>query len=223
MDEPPLDLDTIAPECERQWAARTRGDLDYRITVPKWAFLQYLVARHGILLHGSGTSGIDRLEPVSRSWGGSRITGQPGLFAVDHALMAMYFGIIDRTQDVPYMSNGLKIRTRPDGQRERRVHLGVEFVGLAARPFRDATVYILPRETFSKMGEFTSLVPVEPLARLNVSPDDFPLLERLWGSDVGPLASQFGAMFPFLRDVGTWPTKRSQFSSSSSVHASASE
>ena len=147
MDDPPY-LDTIAPECERQWAARTRGDLDYRITVPKWAFLQYLVARHDILLHGSGTSGIHRLEPVSRSWGGSRITGQPGLFAVDHALMAMYSAssIGHRT---PYMSNGLKIRTRPNGRRERRVHLGVEFVGLAARPFRDATGS-LPRETFSR-------------------------------------------------------------------------
>lgn len=210
MTLPDLDLDAIAPSCEEQWARTSAGDSDYRIRVPKWVFLQYLVQRHGLLLHGSGTDGIDELRPVSRSWGGGRTSGQPGIFAVDHAPMAMYFGLVDRTK-LRNLSNGLFRMRRPDGAYERCFVLGAEFAGLPLRPFRSATVYVLPPDTFSMMGELTSLVPVRPLGRLPIEPEEFPLLEHLWGSDVGPLSGQFGyRRFPFLYDVGCWPAKRSE-------------
>ncbi|MGH3491453.1 MAG: hypothetical protein ACRDP8_26480 [Actinopolymorphaceae bacterium] len=211
--QPEVDLDAIAADCEHQWAHADGGDLDYRIAVPKWQFLHYLVERYAVLLHGSATSGLDVLNPRSRSWGGGRTSGQPGVFAVDHALMAMYFGVVDRTK-VPFMSNGVWWGRNPDGTRRRCFSLAVEFAGLAARPFVDATVYVLPSETFTMMGELTSLVPVKPLARLAISPADYPLLEEVWGSDIGPLASQFGDRFAFLRDVGTFPAKRSALSGS---------
>jgi hypothetical protein len=209
LTQPAVDLDRIAAVCEWQWARRgSGGDLDYRIDVPRWEFLHYLVERHGVVLHGSVTPDIDVLTPRSRSWGGGRTSGQPGIFAVDHALMAMYFGIIDRSK-VSNMSNGIWADKSPDGTAVRCFRLGVEFAGLADRPFREATVYILPAPTFTMMGELTSLVPVRPYARLAISPSDYPLLEHVWGSDVGPLSTQFGERFAFLRDVGEWPSKRS--------------
>ncbi len=208
LTQPAVDLDRIAADCERQWA-QAPGDLDYRIDVPKWEFLHYLVQRHGVLLHGSATPDIDTLTPRSRSWGGGRTAGQPGIFAVDHALMAMYFGILDR-RTIPNLSNEIWTgKRRSDGTAVRCFTLGVEFASLAARPFVDATIYILPARTFSMMGELTSLTPVQPLARLAISPADYPLLEHVWGGDIGPLSTQFGQRFPFLRDVGWWPVKRS--------------
>ncbi|WP_152365721.1 hypothetical protein [Microlunatus speluncae] len=206
MRLPEVDLDAIADLCDRQWATANGGDLTYSIAVPKWQFLHYLVERRGLLLHGSQTPGIDLLEPRSRSWGGGRVAGQPGVFAVDHALFAIYFGIIDKSR-VPNMSNEISWQRRPDGQRERCFILSINGIALADRPFCNSTIYVLPPDTFKKSGELTSVVPVRPLARLAISPSDFPLLDRLWGSDLGPLSFQFGDRFPFLRDVGSWPTK----------------
>jgi len=205
-----VDLDGVAGECESLWAraAGGGGALDYPMSVPKWALLQYLVKRRGMLLHGSRTAGINVLHPVSHSWGGGRTSDQPGVFAVDHALMAMYFGIVDRTK-VPSLSNGLSELTRPDGTLVHGFQLGADCIALSGRPFIDATVYIVPPDTFSMMGELTSLVPVRPLASLSIEPRDFPLTEYLWGSDLGPLSTQFTDEHPALQDVGLWATKRS--------------
>jgi hypothetical protein len=211
MLQPELDLDGIAAACETRWARAAGGAFAPPRAVPAWAFLQYLVDRRGVLLHGSRTAGLAVLRPVSRSGGGTQISDQPGVFAVDHALMAMYFGVVDRSR-VPSLSNSLFELTRPDGtpvRGGRGFRLGTDFVALAGRPFVDATVYVLPPDTFSQMGEWTSLVPVRPLASVAVAPGDFPLLEGLWGTDLGPLASQFTDEHPGLQDVGFWATKRS--------------
>lgn len=88
-------------------------------------------------------------------------------------------------------------------------------MALSARPFIDATVYIVAPDTFTLMGELTSLVPVRPMARLAVTPSDFPLLEFLWGTGFGSLNVQFSDDFPYLQDIGTWATKRSALSARS--------
>ena len=62
------------------------------------------------------------------------------------------------------------------------------------------------------MGESTSLVPVRPLASLAITPEDFPLLEYLWRTDLGPLASQYSGEHPALQEVAFWATKRSPLS-----------
>jgi hypothetical protein len=209
---PDVDLGAISKDCEQQWATGDK-DVGYRIAVPKWAFLQYLVQRHGVILHGSKQPGLELLRPMSRSWGGGRAAGQPGVFGVDHALMAIYFAILNRWSEGGfYNPNAIWSAKRPDGQVVRCFRLGAEFTALSARPFVEGTVYILPPDSFHKLGELTSLKPVRPLARLSVSPRDFPLLEHLWGADIGALSAQFGTSFPFLRDVGEWPSKRSSFS-----------
>ena len=215
LTDPDIDLDTIAADCEQLWRRADGGDLDYQIPVPKWQFLQYLVERHGVMLHGSRVPNLDELLPISRSGGGGRTADQPGVFAVDHALMAIYFGMIDRTR-VPSLSNAIYSLAAPDGRSRRYFRLGTEFIGLAERPFIDATVYVLPRDPFTMYGEWTSLVPVKPLARLGVSPEEFPLLEYLWGSDLAGLHAQFSADLPFLRDVGFWASKRSDRSAAES-------
>jgi hypothetical protein len=217
LSDPPADYDAIAAECELLWARADGGELKYSIPVPKWQFLQYLVDRYGVQLHGSRTAGIDVLKPVSRSGGGNRTSDQPGVFAVDHAIMAMYFGIIDRSR-VPNLSNAIFTYTHSDGTTRRYYNLATEWLSLSARPFIDATVYVLPADTFTFMGEWTSLVPVKPLARLSVTPEDFPLLEYLFGSDLGPLANEFGEQNPYLRHVGIWATTRSDRSAHTIDH-----
>ena len=94
MYEPDIDLDTYADRCERVWST---GGTHLDATLPKWIFLKYLAERHGLMLHGSRVADIDILRPLNKSGGSSRTADQPGVFAVDHASMAMYFGIIDRS------------------------------------------------------------------------------------------------------------------------------
>lgn len=200
LTDPEVDLMVISDQCEQQLATRN-VELDYRIPVPKWAFLHYLVHRHHVVLHGSKQPGIELFRPMSRSWGGGRTAGQPGVFGVDHALMAMYFAILNRWNEEGFYSpHGLWRGRRTDGKAVRCFQLGAELVALSARPFIEGTVYVLPPETFKKMGELTSLVPVLPLARLSVSPADFPLLEHLWGADLGPLSRRSETAF---RSCGT--------------------
>jgi hypothetical protein len=66
---------------------------------------------------------------------------------------------------------------------------------LAQRPFRQGTIYILPREKFVQQpaesyrgqrvetAQWASLEPVRPLAKLAAGPEDFPLLDVLRGHD----------------------------------------
>ena len=211
--EPDVDLDAFADRCERAWST---GSTHLDSTVSKWIFLKYLVDRHGLMLHGSRVADIDILKPVSKSGGGNRTADQPGVFAVDHTSMAMYFGIVDRTR-TSSLQNGLYETPGPDGITRRYFHLATTMVGLSQRPFIDATVYVLPRETFSFMGEWTSLVPVTPLASVAVTPSDFPFLESLWGSDLGPLSTQFDPKSEHLYDLGFWASKRSELSAH--IHA----
>ncbi len=210
MTAPPIDHDSISEQCEAVWSQAGGGQLRLPTGVAKWELLDYLVARHDVLLHGSRTGGLTELRPTNQSATGARTASQPGVFAVDGALMAMYFGIIDRAH-LSYLSNAISF-TEEGGRRTPRYRLGGEFIGLAHRPFTSATVYVLPPDTFAMDGEWTSLVPVRPLACLDVEPSDFPLLEHLWGSDVTGLEQQFSDDYPYLRDVGFWATKRSAYS-----------
>ncbi|NKB70849.1 MAG: hypothetical protein GKR89_27580 [Candidatus Latescibacteria bacterium] len=207
LHEPDIDLDLFSERCEKAWAT---GGRELDDTLPKWIFLKYLVERHGFILHGTRTSGIDTLQPLNKSGGGNRTSDQPGIFAVDHASMAMYFGVVDRTSpQIRSLSNSLD-DGRDTAQVSRRYcRLGVTMAGLSQRPFVAATVYVLPRQTFSLMGEWTSLTPVKPVAEIPVSPTDFPFLDFLWGSDLGPLSTQFGARSQHLYDVSLWASKRS--------------
>ncbi len=75
------------------------------------------------------------------------------------------------------------------------------------------TVYLLPRSTFTlqlpipvganevHIAQLASLVPVQPLAKLTVTPEDFPFLMQIRGHDDQRLqeyatALQTGAPWP---------------------------
>jgi hypothetical protein len=84
---------------------------------------------------------------------------------------------------------------------------------LCQKPWRKGTVYLLPGETFVnqpslrfgtyevRVPQLASLVPVKPIARLKVAPEDFPFLKDIRGLDDARLeaygqAMQAGAPWP---------------------------
>jgi hypothetical protein len=77
---------------------------------------------------------------------------------------------------------------------------------LPQKPWREGTVYILPADSFItqppmylenveiRTAQLASLTPVEPLARLVVTPEDFPFLAQIRGHDDARLADYAKAM-----------------------------
>ncbi|MBX3010241.1 MAG: hypothetical protein KF832_01995 [Caldilineaceae bacterium] len=89
----------------------------------------------------------------------------------------------------------------------------VSATALPTQPWRRGTVYLLPHHTFTAqpavavgstqvyIAQLVSLVPVQPLAKLTVTPADFPFLSQVRGHDDQRLheyatAMQTGAPWP---------------------------
>jgi hypothetical protein len=85
-------------------------------------------------------------------------------------------------------------------------------------------MYLLPGQGFEpdpemlgvKVGPYTMQVThwihrgeVTPIARLDVEPQDFPFLERIWGCDLAEFSRRMDAAslagFPFLKDPQVYP------------------
>jgi hypothetical protein len=96
---------------------------------------------------------------------------------------------------------------------EPRYVFSISQSSLPQRPWRTGTVYLLPGDTFLqqpslrfgpyevRVPQLASLVPVIPLAQLEVAPEDFPFLKDIRGLDDARLpeygqAMQSGAPWP---------------------------
>ena len=153
-------------------AVLAAGPIDYRLPYPKHEFLSYAVHRRGLLAHGSNRGDIEEFEPRPANEGGAL---QVGVHAASDGIWPIFFATAARGQGMLVLSNGcIHVGS---GDRLRRYY----YFGMSRDPddpasWTHGSVYLLQRETFRRhLGEeWISQVPVRPLARLPVSPDDFP-------------------------------------------------
>jgi hypothetical protein len=169
--EPPLRLD---PEKEARFAEqwrRLRAGGAYDLGDPKHEFLRWLVAHEDVLLHGSNRVAGERLEPRDQLDAIDRPVR--GVFASPDGIWPLFFAIADRSR-TRLLFNGC----------ERRNGRGVYFfaVGTDEDPWTRGTVFVLPRAGFRRTHgfEWLSEEPVEPLARIDVEPADFPFVDRVF-------------------------------------------
>lgn len=180
--------------------------LDYTLLAPKWQFLCYLADQHDIVLHGSGDPHIIHFEP-RESNDLNEFGRQKAVFAAADGIWAMFFAIVDRETYPMSVSNAGIQLIDADGQASDPFYVfSVSREVLPQQPWRTGSVYLLPSETFvaqppMQFGEYevrilqmASLVPVKPLARLEVSPDDFPFLDQIRGHDDARLQEYATAM-----------------------------
>jgi hypothetical protein len=186
--------------------------IEYTLPLPKWQFLCYVADHHDIALHGSGDPNIDLFEPRQAN-DLSDFGNQKAVYAASDGIWAMFFAIVDRER-VQSVTNAC-VRLVD----ESRTRYGPYYVfsvsqsALASQPWRTGTVYLLPRGTFTtqpsipfgasevQIAQLASLVPVRPLAKLTVTPEDFPFLMQIRGHDDRRLqeyatALQTGAPWP---------------------------
>ena len=185
-----------------------------QFTLPwsKWQFLCHIADHHDIALHGSGNPNIALFEP-RQSNDLSEFGNQKAVYAASDGLWAMFFAIVDRER-VPSITNACIRLEEESGAIHGPLYVfSVSRSALPSQPWRTGTVYLLPRTTFTTQpsmafgsyqvhfAQLASFVPVEPVAKLTVTPADFPFLMQIRGHDDRRLqeyatALQTGAPWP---------------------------
>lgn len=166
---------------EEAIAAGPARAIDYHLPYPRHEFLAWAVEQKGVLLHGSQNPGIERLEPRPQEvFRGGAVT--QSVFATPCAVWTMFFAIFDRRANQGSIRNGAFWVQGAGGRYRWHVFFSVDPEAGSETPFADGMVYLLPSRTFRPTEircEWLSPEPVTPLAKLPVSPADFPFLDRV--------------------------------------------
>jgi hypothetical protein len=198
---PVLTLDTQKLDAFESLFLQTRrlgpgAAIDYNITYPKHEFLRYLVDRKPILLHGSNYSDLNVLLPVRFSTDARAAMNRETVFAAADGILPMFFAILDRENYVGTISNGAYRLPDATGSATNHYFFSLNAEMLKLGPFRRGWIYLLPKDKFKLaadgygvvLEEWISKEPVQVLAKLSISPEDFPLLDAIWGHDEIELA-----------------------------------
>ena len=168
-------------------ATRGRGGIEYQLPYPKHDFLRYLVAKRDIVLHGSGSGAIDVFEPTPQTDYFGRVRN--AVFAASDGIWPMFFAILDRSRYHGSLRNVCYWDLDAKGNRQKFYAFSINATFLGRQPWREGSIYVLPRATFMRVvdedgspsEEWLSTQEVTPLARLAVSPSDFPFLKDVEG------------------------------------------
>ena len=179
---------------DRAIAAGPDRPIDYRVDAPKWQFLCHAADRAEHVLHGSGDPGITEFTPRTPD-DPTAFGGRHAVFAAADGVWPIFYAVLDRAR-VPLMCNGC---VRSGG--EARYYFSISAPALALQPWRTGTVYLLPAATFEleppkgaiRSVQAASPVPVRPVAKLTVGPDDFPFRHAVHGHVDEELAARVAA------------------------------
>ena len=184
--------------------------IDYTLAAPRWHFLNYLVEKHDIVFHGSGNRDIAMLEP-RKADDSSAFGNQEAVYAAADGIWAMFFAVVDRDKYEMSVNNAC-IQIVEDGKTFYLFSISQDV--LQEQPWRRGVVYLLPSQTFVEQPEVqfgdmsirvkqhASLVPVKPIAKIEIAPEDFPFLAQILGHD----DARGEAYAVAMNTGGPWPT-----------------
>jgi len=163
------------------------GDfIEYRGGFPKEEFLDFLVREKGVLLHGSNEQAIQELEPRQANCRSKKFGNMKGVYAVEDPLLPIFYSIKDKNRFKGLAVSGFEVAHDESGSR-KKYHFEVSRGTLEENPWSEGVVYVLPKETFEQgtddegrpIDEWMSKIPVQPIAKLKVAPDDFRYLDKI--------------------------------------------
>lgn len=170
------------------------GFVDYQLTYPKWQFLSYLCKSRELVLHGSQNAGIDVVEP-RKAVDVKTFSNQEAIYATTDGIFVIYFAIVDRKnfQPLSLFNSCLEIRVSSAEVLGPLYFFSITHSALLRQPWCDGVIYILPRESFEqepaqRMMDAEIIFPhwisakhTQPVAKLQIKPQDFPFLANIHG------------------------------------------
>lgn len=200
LPRPPVPTDpaVLAAFDQLYEASAAQGPADpivYDLPAPRWQFICHVADTKDVVLHGSGNPEIAIFEP--RQPNDSTVYGnQKAVYAASDGLWPMYFAILDRvTHPMLLINSSIRVEEPGRALSEPRYFFSITRSALDQRPYRKGTIYFLPRQTFSQqppekhggrtihIPQWASPEPVAPLCKIEVGPEDFPLLDNIRGHD----------------------------------------
>jgi hypothetical protein len=193
-----LDATTIAA-CEALWAdistSSQLSELHYTLPIPRWQFLCYLADHKPVVLHGSGNPDLPALEPRQTD-DVNEFGNRCAIYAASDGIWPIYFAILDRERYPMSLTNAcIRVVTPTGTQSDPFYFFSISQVALQHQPWRKGTIYLLPRATFEQQPpiatddaeiyvmQSASAERVKPIAKITVTPDDFPFLAQIRGHD----------------------------------------
>jgi hypothetical protein len=168
-------------------SASAQSRIEYQLPYPKQEFLRYLVAKRDVVLHGSGSGAIDVFEPTWQTDYFGRV--RKAVFAASDGIWPMFFAILDRSRYHGSLRNVCYWDVDDIGEKQKCYGFSINAAFLGRQPWREGSIYILPRAAFERVvdedgspsEEWLSTRAVTPMARIAVSPSDFPFLRDVEG------------------------------------------
>ena len=187
--------------------------IDFGLPVPKWQFLCYAAEQRNLALHGSGNPNIARFEP-RQSNDLNAFGNQKAIYAAADGIWAMFFAIVDRDQYAMSVTNAcIRIVDEAEVTHGPYYVFSVSHSVLPRQPWRTGTVYLLPRASFISpepmpfetsqvhFAQLASFIDVDPIAKLTVTPMDFPFLADIRSHD----DQRLGEYATALQTGAPWP------------------
>ena len=166
------------------------SEIVYNLPYPKVDFLHYQCDWRGFVVHGSPLRDLTTLEPIRKSSDLGEFGNRQQIFCSPDAAWAMWFAILNK-EKYSKTRNGC-VRVGVGGKRIKYYHFELPKKNAEDKPFADGMIYICRAEDFpdkrpepmltflnGEIEEWGSTKPVTPLAKLPVSPNDFPYLEQV--------------------------------------------
>ena len=173
-------------EFERAADALVAGD---RPDLParRLDFLRWLAENRPVVFHGSPRDDLTELSTERRSTDTTAWGNQQAVYASSDPVWAIYFACLRRDNGWTGTRNGSM--GPPGGPLYPRQYFFVHNRGSASPGrFGAGSLYVLPPESFVAdaplagavdTAHLVSHVPVKPLARVDVTPEDFPFRDRV--------------------------------------------
>jgi|SRR5579884_3688409 len=180
----------VSPEAESRFAVAADALLAGETTTvpePRLDFLRWLAENRPVVFHGSPRGDLTELSTERRSRDKTPWGNQEAVYASTDPVWAIYFACLRRDGGWTGTRNGSL--GRAGGPLYPRRYFFLHNRGSASPDrFGPGSLYVLPARTFVAdkplagaidTAHLVSHEPVRPLARLDVTPDDFPFAGRL--------------------------------------------
>ena len=197
LDEPDPTEDEDGAYRQLWTGIRERSDvgwITWDLPWPRHRFVEWLTRHRHVIFHGSPHGDLDLFVPRRGSielfdHGGRGNRG--AVYGTPYGLWSMWFAVIDRSKLDGSIRNG--VFTFASGSETVDVYnFSVHHEYLGEAIWRTGTLYLLPADSFQPIhfypggppsNEWASTVELQPIARLEIRPEDFPFLDRVGGHD----------------------------------------